>query len=122
MSTQFKFDTEHAQKIVSLGFPEVEKHYDYLFGAISDTEACHWPITYEIIQPFLLKAGAQVVPELTRRIRLAIERNDHDSRDEIATYFYALVRHWDLKIIALLKPELEQAACMDGNKDTDPML
>ncbi len=124
MSTKLhsKLDVEYARYVVSLGFPAIEEHYDYLFGAIADTEACNWPISHEVIQPYLIGVGPQVLPELARRIRLAIERNDYDGRDEIASYLYALVRHLDLKVIAQIEPELEQAACMDGNKDTDPML
>ena len=74
-----KIDIEIPKAVIALGFPEIEKYYDQIFGAVSDIEALNWPISNDVILPFLIQAREKIVPELKRRFALAFAKKDIDA-------------------------------------------
>ena len=98
-----KFDIEIPKAVIALGFPEIEHYYDQFFGAVSDIEALNWPISNDVILPFLIQAREKIIPELKRRFAIALSKQDIDA---LYCYISNILFHWDRSLVIQFCDEL----------------
>lgn len=98
-----KTDIETAQEIVSLGFPAIEKYYDQIFGSVGDIEALNWPISKDVILPFLIQSRDKIIPELKRRFAKALTTRNVDA---LYCYISRILYYWDRNLVNQFRNEL----------------
>lgn len=98
-----KIDIEIPKAVIALGFPAIEQYYDQFFGAVSDIEALNWPISNDVILPFLIQAGEKIVPELKRRFAIAFAKQDLDA---LYCYISRILYYWGRDLVLLFRDEL----------------
>lgn len=101
--TWSKTDIETVQKVVAQGFPVIEEYYDQIFGSVGDIEALNWPISNDIILPFLIQSQDKIIPELKRRFAKALTTRNVDA---LYCYISRILYYWDRDLVSQFRNEL----------------
>ncbi|MBW3625574.1 MAG: DUF5071 domain-containing protein [Armatimonadetes bacterium] len=103
-----KYDIERANALVSYGYPAIRPVLPELMDWMQDM---NWPVTYQVISPFLRSIGTPFIPE----IRRVLAEENYDIKRSL---LIDVVRE-SREVAQEMKEDLKKIASMQPENDED---